>query len=195
MKDISIDVFSMKNENPFLAFRMIVREGIIISVNNVGLAAKGEKTGSEDIGEYLNITPLSKLERHKLNGQLNFKFKLHPLSINYLYLNLTQKEIRALSKQDNQFRQFVRLNYFEKLFKKKFNGFWVWVGRLGMIVTLLTPFLPLVTGSNQIQKSIPERELKTSNPDSIRNDSIMIEIDTTKQKTNLMQQNATQTNK
>jgi hypothetical protein len=64
-----------------------------------------------------------------------------------------------------------------------------------MIVTLLTPFLPLVTGSNQIQKSIPERELKTSNPDSIRNDSIMIEIDTTKQKTNLMQQNATQTNK
>lgn len=181
-KALIIDAFVLKNKYPFLTFKMVVRDGIIISITNEGLVAEGEKTGTEAIGKYLNIIPLSKLECYEINGQLNFKFKLFPLSLDYFYLNLTQQKIKKLSKQDSRFQQFARPNYIEKLFKKSFNGFWVWIGRLTLVVTIITSPYPFLKKRNN-QKSISDKNSNITSHDSIRNDSIRVELDTIKQKT------------
>lgn len=177
--EIILDVFELKNYQPILKYRIIVHNGIIMTINNTGI--KNNIVSSvidEMIQEYFDPEEIGNLEKQKIKGQVNYKFKITKWSKkNYYYLKLSNRQ---------QVRLGLKKSFLHKLVDFKFNGFWTWLGRVQIMLTIIgVPTVVHLCSDNkdknkellrqetqdyqQVPKRVPRDSVNISEADSLSN--------------------------
>lgn len=154
---MELEVFEIEDKTPVLRYKMIVENGILISIWNKGLIGQvGMLFENIIVEEYLYLHSIDPLELLNIDGTVNYKFEINTLGWKNLYLNLSTKDQFKLG-------LIEKTKFFRKGLKKT-HKIILWI-LLGIITLLKLTDLLYKNFDNlkDLQKDTFQQQIKSDN--------------------------------
>jgi hypothetical protein len=173
---IILDVFEIVNYNPVLKYKISVIAKFIILVSNNDVPRTGVCfVVDKHVREKLVLYELTDIEKFDFGSQLTHKFKIKSFGKNYLFLKLTDDDLIKLG--------FIEKpkSFWEKLIDFSVNGVWIWLERIGFVLTIPLAIIVFRQCSFDAknQKLKLQQETQSNQIDSIINSKDSINISET----------------
>lgn len=131
-KLVILDVFELEDK-PILKYRINVFDKFVILISNKDVPQTGvSKYVHKQVNERLILHELTVENKAVLGIPLTHKFHLKQFSNQYLFLNLTNKDLINLG-----FKEKPK-TFWQKLVDFNMNGFWRWLERIGFVIVVVT---------------------------------------------------------
>lgn len=174
--NIELEVFEIWHDQISKFADIRIKYGEIIWKNtnlNKSIVRFNGDFPAEKYRQKLDIEDISPNLIDSFNGKISHKINLkYPYDKENLYTFITDKQLIELGLNDKP------KTFWQKIFDFRKNGFWIWLERIGLVLSILTALIIvqqcLSNNSNKTQKEPQAKTLNQTDSKIISTDSIKI---------------------